>query len=236
MSHQGLPQDYVSYVYGGTIRPGVPDIAVAVFSSDPGIVAIDRPQVLFTAGSSSATFAYRPVAVGQATLPLSPPDGYLPHPTQGSLTLTVRAAKLAIQLFSPSQIGRDLQVGAGVGAEVSIQQPTLVTVVSSDPSHLLVSSDANTAGQASITLTAGQVQQQQQIYLPSLSDNGSATVTASADGYQSASLNVTLTPSAAIFQSSSTSQTIYTNSGVQQPQVSVVPLDPVTLRPTSSYG
>jgi len=141
---KGLWRDYVTIGYGGIIRPGIPDIVVSVVSSDPGIVAIDKPQVVFTAGSSQVNFAYRPIAAGRATLSLNPPDGYLAHPTQGSLAITVDAAKLTLGTYSGSQIGRDLQMPISFVTEVPFQQPTAITISSSDPSRLLISPDLNT--------------------------------------------------------------------------------------------
>jgi hypothetical protein len=209
-----------------TIRPGV-NVSVTVNSSDSTIVRVDTDHVIFQGGTSSQDVVYQPLSPGLATLSLSLPPGYLSHPTQGQVIVNAQGAKLTLNL--PSQIGRDLQSGGSVSAEDNFKQQTAVTITSSDPSRLLLSSSATAPGQAtlSISATAGQPQ----IFVQSLADSGTITVTASANGYQNGTFNITLVPAAAVFQTASTQQTIYTNSAVQRLPVALAPLDPATLRP-----
>ena len=225
-----LPQGYVTQGYGGNIRPGA-DIVVTLASSDSGIVAIDKPQVEFTGGSSYQSFTYRPVSVGQATFSLTPPAGYVSHPTQATAAINIDAATITIQYYGSGPLGRDLQTNSQLGTNLSypFSRPIPITITSSDPSRLLVAPDSSTPGQASITTTLSSPVGQ--VYFQSLSDNGSVSVTASSDGFHSASQTITLAPSAALFQAAPVTQNIYTNSGVQHFGVGIATLDSTTLRP-----
>jgi hypothetical protein len=211
-----------------TIRPGAPDIVVNVTSSDPSTVSVTPPQLVFKGGVSSADAIFQPLQPGTANLRLEVPSGYMVDPVQGQLAITAVPARLTMS-GGIVQLGRDLQTGTSVSSEDRFSQGASLTVTSGDPSRLLVSTDANTRGQASITLAASP-NLQPTIFLQSLADSGTVSVTASADGYQSATQSVQLVPSAAVFQTTQT-QTVALSSGAQRFLVSLVTLDPITLIP-----
>jgi hypothetical protein len=167
-------------------------------------------------------------------LSLSVPDGYVASPTGRNLSVTVEGARLSLGYLS-GPVGRDLQTATQISSEVSFAQPTSITVTSSDPSRLLVSTDSKTPGQSSVTFTQ-QGYPQPAIWLQSLADNGTATVTASSDGYQPGTATINLAPSAPVFSSASDSQTIYTNLPEQTLNVAWTTLDAATLRPGYSTG
>jgi hypothetical protein len=153
----------------------------------------------------------------------------LTHPTQGQVVINAQGAKLSFNLFSNPLVGRDLQIVALLSSEDNFQQQPAVTITSSDPSRMLVSTSATAPGQASVIIPAASGQPQ--IFLQSLADNGTATLSASANGYQSGTMTLTLAPAAAVFQTGFTQQTISTNSPVQTLSTVLAPLDPATLRP-----
>jgi hypothetical protein len=148
------------------------------------------------------------------------------------VVVNAQGAKLTLNLYPNPQIGRDLQSTAILSSEDNFQQPPTVSITSSDPMRLLVSNSATTPGQATMIIPAASGQPQ--IFVQSLADNGTATLTASANGYQSGTLTVNLVPAAAVFQNGSAQQTVFTNSGVQRLPVALAPLDPATLRPLPS--
>jgi hypothetical protein len=226
-SLKNVPDGYI-YVSQGFIRPGAPDIALTVNSSDPAVLAVDNPRLVFSAGMSSAQFNYVALSPGLATLSLEVPGGYLRDPALGQLNFSEEGGKLMVT--SSVQIGRDLQTAVSISAEGSFQQPALVTVSSSDPSRLLVSASETAAGQATVTVSM-QPNLGLRVFLQSLSGNGSPIVTVSADGYQSTTLPVTLTPAAAVFQADVNSFNLFTNSAPQRLTAGLAPLDPATLRP-----
>ncbi len=210
-----------------TIRPGAQDIVLDVTTTDSGTVAVDAPRVVFKAGSNSASFTFRPVQPGSATLGLSVPAGYVTDPSASQLPITVQAARLSFNA-SAQTLGRDLQAGVSFSSEVPFLQATPITVTSSDPSRLLVSADTKTPGQGSITLTPGVNQVFGGVNLQALGSDGTVSVAISADGYQSASFPVTLAPSAAVFNISGP-QNVLTTAAPQQLGVGLATLDPVTL-------
>jgi hypothetical protein len=216
--------------YGAMIRPGAPPITVTVASSDPSTVSVDNPQIVFKGGASSATFMYRPLQVGQATLSLAVPPGYAPPGAGGQLTITVTEAQLSFTA-SGLQVGHDLQSGVNIGAGGGLLQPTALTVTSADPSRLLVSADGKSPGAGGITITSPGNGTGVFVYLQALSDNGTVNVSVSSDGYQSAMLPVTLVPSAAVFTAGSGPLNIFTNAGPQRVTVGLAPLDPASLQP-----
>lgn len=201
---------------------------VNVNSSDPNTINVTTPQLVFKGGVSFADAIFQPLQPGTANLRLEVPSGYLVDPAQGQLAINAAPARLTLS-YGTVQLGRDLQTSIAVSSEDRFSQGASLTVTSSDPSRLLVSTDANTRGQASITLTASP-NAQPNIILQSLADNGIVTVTASADGYQSATQSVQLVPSAAVFQATQT-QNLALNSGAQRLLVLLVPLDPNSLSP-----
>jgi hypothetical protein len=105
-------------------------------------------------------------------------------------------------------------------------------VTSSDPSRLLVSADANTPGQPSITVAASP-NQQPSVYIQALAATGTATVTVSGDGYEPAMQSVQLVPSAAVFQSAQT-QNVTVGSAAQRLSVVIVTLD-ASSQPSQFY-
>jgi hypothetical protein len=221
-------------VGGATIRPGA-NITVNVSSSDPTTVSLASPQVVFTGGATSATVTYTPLKAGSVTLSVNPPSGYLTT-SASQVALNVVQSQLSLQnSYSGQQLGRDLQASTYATSESGLTPQMTLTVASSDPTRLLVSTSATVLGQASITLVPTSTQNSPNIYLQALSDNGTPSVTVSSPGYQSGSTTVALNPSAAVFTSSS-AQNIYTNSGPQNLNVAMSYLDPLTLQPRGNQS
>jgi hypothetical protein len=220
VSPPSLPPAVQYSSYNLSIRPGA-SIPLEVRSSDTGVLAVDTPQVLVTPGKTTFAAVYRPLGPGSATLTLTPPPGYLPG-TINAVTINVESARLT--LGSSVLVGRDLQQQASVGAEAPFKQNTPVILTSSDPSRLLLSTSPTTPGSGTIAVLATP-NSGAQYWLQALSDSGSVTVSATADGYQAGSLTVNLAPIAAMFTNLSATQTLYTNSAAQTIGVMIGPLN-----------
>ncbi len=220
-STANLPAGYSYQNYTLGIRPGV-TIALNVRTSDAGVVAVDNPQVILIAGRTNVTAIYRPVSPGSASLTLEVPSEYLPG-ANASIAINVEAAKLTVGYGTPT-VGRDLQTAAVVSAESPFKQNTSIVLTSSDPSRLLLSTSATVPGQASLAILAAP-NIGAQFWLQSLGDSGTVTVSASADGYQLASLVVNLVPVAAVFTNSTATSTLYTNSNLPTFSVAIGPLN-----------
>jgi hypothetical protein len=206
-----LSGPYGSLVVGGTasvnvnfgqqLRPGA-QASVNLHSSDPTVATVDS-SVTLAAGSSQATAKITPVAPGSVTISADLPDGYTGSAQNLSVSLKVSLPSLPlIGSLSNSTIvnlGNNLQVLQNI-LQTS-QTPLNLTVTSSDPSKVLISTDPKAAGQASVTQTLNYYTNWQ-IGIQGVSDNGSATVTLSAPGYLSQTVTVNLYPAAFSFTTS----------------------------------
>lgn len=209
-----------------TVRGDVPDISVDVTSSDPSIGVVVGSPVTFRGGDSQQSVQFQPLAPGTVVLSASVPDGFSePPPAQKQLRVTVAMPRLSLNLNS-SVVGKDLQVSGFVSPETHPGTPINATLSSSDPTKILLSTGAFVAGNSSVTVTLGQGSSQ--FFVQSLTDRGTATVTVSAPGFTSGSVNVTLGPTGFTLQNQAT---LSTTSLSPDTTLQIVPtvLDPSTL-------
>jgi len=177
-------------------------LVVTLSSDDAGIAAVPG-AVTVNAGETSATFDVTGVALGTTTVRASAAGI-----AEATLTVNVNPAP-PITLSNPGAIGDDLQVQlTGSLASDAPAGNLEVTFTSSDPSRLILSSDAGTAGGASATVTVNAGGSFiSGVFAQALAEAGSVEVTASAPGYASAVLVVELAPSGFVLTSSSVLQT-----------------------------
>ncbi len=97
-------------------------------------------------------------------------------------------------------VGRSLQMAGTVKlAEAAPEAGLRLTVTSDDPSRLLLSTNPDRAGSASIAVIVNpKFRESREFWLQGLSDNGSAGYTVTAEGMESAKGIVTLAPSAIV--------------------------------------
>ncbi len=159
-----------------TARSSNPSVAVPV----PGTGVLRGP---------GAAIQLRPVAAGTATITVDvsgqPPLSFL---------MEVRAPRLTMQRMV---IGKDLQtLAAAYAADWTGALPQRVTVTSSDPSKLLLSTDARRTGTASVTVSSesGAFTCFVQAVSP-----GDAMLKREASGAAETSTHVTVVPSALVF-------------------------------------
>jgi hypothetical protein len=209
-----------------SVRGGT-SVTAVVTSSDNTIGTITGPAV-FAAGTDTATTQFAPAAVGTVTIAAGTPAGF-DTPANGASIAAFVISDSATLSVAAAEVGKDLQVGRQV--QLGLPAPSgdlLVTVTSSDPARVLLSTDPNTVGTPAVTLTvpAGEIASST-FYLQALMDNGAVPLSLSAPGYVAGSANATLVPSGFVISTPSFSTT--TVSADTPVQVASVRLQPGTL-------
>jgi hypothetical protein len=182
------PVSYVNSTY--QLRAGMSGITIGVSSSAPAVVSAPS-QITASAGAREVDVPITPLSPGSATLSFNFPDPYV---APGNVSVQVQGGSLFLSPSSPV-LGKNLQTSMGVSAQSG--NGVALTITSSDPARLLVSTSASSLGQASVVATffAGTPFN---VYLQALSDTGTVTVMVAATGYQTVSATVQLTSPAVI--------------------------------------
>lgn len=165
----------------GTLSPGIAPVTITVTSSNTAVGTIQSP-IVFHAGDQGQSASFQPVGAGTTTLSLgtTPPTGYtLPGNYQTSVA-NVSAPQLSV---SNTIGGVNFQSQMSVYLQSSPPNPVSVTLTSSNPAIVLLSADGTTAGSGSITVP--NVTGSFSFYVQGKSV-GTATITATANGYASA--------------------------------------------------
>ena len=177
----------------GGLTVSVPVTVVDVTGTNVGSITVS--PVVFNGGDNFKDTAFDPLSAGTAQISVGVPAGFsTPLASQRQITATVTAPALTI---GNQTIGKDLQVQPSLSLGAPAPAGGLmVTLTSSDPSKVLLSTSATAAGSASITVTipAGQ-SSNNTFFIQSLSDTGTATVTASATGYATSVSTMTMAAS-----------------------------------------
>ncbi len=187
----------------GSIRAGL-SVQVPVTSSSTSVGTIVNSPLTFNGTDFQKTNAqFDPLGQGTTTISAGTPSGFSTPSSGNSIVATVTAPSIVLGV-SQSNIGKNLQVTASgsltAGAPSNGFQ---VTLTSSDPNNLRISSSATSLGGGTLVLTLNQgdgiVDQTHaglpQFYFQALGSSGTYTVTATAPGYTSATTNVTITSS-----------------------------------------
>lgn len=185
-----------SYTANQAVRGGITPVQVDVTSSDTSVGVITTSPIVFNGGATFVNTAFDPVGAGTSNIDVLPPAGFDMPANFTQITATVLFQDQSIVLTGTT-IGDDLQVSRGGTLTVPAPAGNLdVTIASDDPSMLLLSNTAGGAGSASIVVTvpAGSTNLPT-YYVHSLSDSGSAGITASASGYADGVATFTLAPS-----------------------------------------
>jgi hypothetical protein len=171
------------------LNPGLAAINVPVTSSAPAVGTITASPIAFTAGATSATTSFQPVAAGTSNLTVGTPAGFSTPSQYAQITATVTAAPTIV--VSPVTTGLNLEVAADVCLPVTPQNAVTVTVTSGGAA-IISKSDTVVGGTtlafAGVTGCAGPIYVQGQSI-------GSTTLNVSAPGYTSGSGAVSVYPS-----------------------------------------
>jgi len=170
---------------------------VNVTSSNTTVGTISVSPVTIPGGSNSATTTFNALAAGSTTLSASA-SGYSTPAQDASVTANVTPASVNTPNVT---VGKNLEapVSVTLNGATSVNNTT-VTVTSSSPSTMLLSTTGTDAGFATITLNipyAG-LTHVPNFYVYGLASTGTATYTVAISGFPSASGTVTLQPSGVI--------------------------------------
>jgi hypothetical protein len=200
----GNPLSTSQVLRGGSLV----SVKVNSASASVGTILNNSAVVLPGAGTSSAV-AFHPLAAGSSVLSITPPSGFTSPASGARLTATVRVPSISL---NPVTVGFN-QRTLGVG-QLS-QGPTSalnVTVTSSDPAKVLLTTDPAQIGASSVTLpVAAGATALPPFYIQALASSGAVTLTANAPGYSSGTGSVALTASAFILAGPNSTQNFVTS-------------------------
>lgn len=185
-----------NFVVAQAVRGGS-SATVNVTNSNPEVGTIAASRLTIAAGSLKAVtqFAFR--SAGETTLSVDVPSGFRLPAQFTTLKATVSAPKLTVteQVY----IGANLEIRGAVllGAPAPGNGVT-VTLISTDPGRLLLSTSATTPGSKSITIAIQAGATNGPYYLQALADSSSVTYTAEAPGYGSHIGTINLAPSGVV--------------------------------------
>ena len=172
-------------------------IPITMDNSNPAAGSIESPSVTIPGGRGSFLTHFHPSSEGQAEITIKPPQGFSKLVELGSWTVSVRKPGLAIS--DQLNVGRDLQV-SGVLAlgQFPPEDGVRVTLKSSDPKRMVLSSSATKMGAESIEITVPPNEATARYYIQAFGDSGTVEYTASAPGFRPKTATVTLAPSGVV--------------------------------------
>ncbi len=170
-----------------TLRPGLETLLVDLVVEPAGIVTPNPARLSFSPGSTSASLVLRHVAPGRTQVSIVQPPGFT-TPAVGLASLTVELNATRLIFSNPPLLGRDTLSSISLNTSENRSSPQPVTLTSSDPARLLLSTSSTQVGAAQITLSPNTGSQ---IFLHGLASSGTATVTAQAPGLMPATQTIT---------------------------------------------
>ncbi len=206
----------LAWVQNQAMRGGF-SVSVPLTSTDPAVGVMVPTAAAFAGGTSAVSVQFDPNNAGSGGTTIirteAPSAEFADPTTFRQINANVTASGIN---FVNENIGRDLQTLA----TPTLQAPAptggvTITVTSNDPARLLLATSVAGVGQPSVTVTvnAGATQPSQQVYMHALDSGGTATATASAPGYASATSTATFFPSGFIIDSPGGSVTTQTFAG-----------------------
>jgi hypothetical protein len=165
-------------------RAGLSNLTIGLASSAPNVFTVTPATQTLAATSTGTTL--RGIAAGTGTFQVTAPPGFGPSPDGSeAVPVTVTPATFAMACSPEIVLGQDTQITCAISGS-----PAAVTATSTNPSLLLVSANANTAGAA--TASSGG---SPSFTIQALAGAGTAEVVFSASGYQDVRIAVALRPS-----------------------------------------
>lgn len=168
-------------------------VKVDIRSSNPNVGSVSPSSLLFAGGASKQTAEFNPVAAGDVVLSASLPEHFA-NPAKSTVEVTVELP--GIGLLMDINVGKDLEVRGDVMlGEEAPANGLDVTLTSSDPTRLLLSTRENERGTTCITLHIPPGNGTAPYYIQALADSGIVQYTGSAPGYRTRIANISLNPS-----------------------------------------
>jgi hypothetical protein len=172
-------------------------VTVGLSSTSAG--TITPVSVAFSPGDPSAPATFRGVAQGLATVTAAVPAGFT-VPFDGTNTLNVTVLASALIMPTGLTVGRNLQVPASIALNGVAPSGGLAMNITSNDGRLKFSDSPTAAGASSITLNLPPLARgTNDFYVHGLDSTGTATFTAQAAGFGSATATVSLAPSGIVF-------------------------------------
>ena len=217
------------------LRPGV-TANVAVTSSDTNVGVITSSPVVFDSSTSNCLgTAFDPLNGGTTTIAIAQPTGFeTPGGTNPRQEITATVTAPNVNLPTLSNVGEDLQASFSISLQNAPPSPVDVVVTIDNPSVAVISNGATTVGGNTITFPGVSSTSVGTIWVQGLSE-GTATITATATGYNTDTTAVTVFPSGFDINSPSVinTQTFANNTSVQ---VCAWRLDATTLARANSQN
>jgi len=169
-------------------------VEVTIASSAPQAGAPQSSKLVLTGGTSVASTYFQPAAEGSTTLAPVQPAGFTSPAQYASVIAMVERPGVAIT--DQFTIGKDLQL-AGILClgEAAPEGGLEVTLTSSDPAKLVLSSREDELGAGVLRLKVPAGALTAQYYLQALGDSGSVTYNAVAEGFRRRVAKIDLAPS-----------------------------------------
>ena len=173
---------------------GALSVMVNVTSSSAAVGTITASPLTIDGGSSNAATEFQPVSSGETTLAVNVPPGFSAPAQFAIVTAAVRLPSMTI--IDEITIGENLEVPSNLRlGRPAPPGGVKLTLTSSDPSLLLLSTGSTSRGSKSITITIPAGGRGAGYCLQALGNSGMATYTVSAPGYLGRTGKVTLAPS-----------------------------------------
>jgi hypothetical protein len=171
-------------------------VTTTVTSSNPAVGNIAVPAVTIAGGSMSASTELQLGAAGETTVSVNVPLGF--STPAANTTVAAKVVVPAVAITTDEYVGKNLQMpGTALIGEPRSTDLT-VTLTSSDPSRLILSTKATEKGSGSIQITIPAGQGGGTYYIQALADSGSVTYTASAPGFRTRTGTIVLAPSGVV--------------------------------------
>jgi hypothetical protein len=198
-----------SYAYAATQEPRAGVVtSVAVTSSEPSVGTITvSPLTAQTIGDNNddnwqMATAFDPVGGGTTTLRVAVPAGWDTPVAGGGFgperVANVTLPRIAVNgSYSPSlvRVGEDLQIRVTAALEVAPSTPVTMTATSSNGAILLITDVENQTGGVSDSISGLGNTAARNFWIQGLLSGPTESVTFSAPGYESTTINVAVDPS-----------------------------------------
>jgi hypothetical protein len=174
------------------LAPGI-SASVNVGSSNTAVGSIFGSPVTLNAGDSSAIVTFHPTGVGTTTISASAASPGYTFPSSGaSVDAIVQQARILVT--APSlPVGNNLEVQTSVILSSAPASDLTLTLTASGP--IILSSTGTDSGSTTLNLTIPAGQNSALFYIYGQANSGTATINASANGYNQGSATVAVGPS-----------------------------------------
>jgi len=213
-----------------SVRGGLGAQSIKLTNSSTSVGTLSAGSVSLKPGDSSATLTFHPLTTGSTDVAVTQPSGFTAPSNFTTLHVVVGQADISVQNLT---VGQDLQATDTVFLSAPAPSGGVdVNLTSGDPSKLLLSTSATTAGSSSVTVHVNSGTQGLPVfYVQALAGSGTVTISAKGTGLNDGSATVTLMPSGFVITSGNISSGATGDTTVT---LGTAVLQPGTLAPTGT--